>query len=89
MNETSRDWLIERNRLIQNKKAIRIAANQNHGVKRLEAERSSVAPRNHVIQDNEIRDNEIGIELEEAKDTRINKNKQYNLLVDVHESETL
>lgn len=89
MNVTSRDWLIERNRLIQNKKGIRIAANQNHGVKRLEGERSSVAPSNHVIQSNEIRDNEIGIELDGVKDTRMNKNKQDNLLIDIHESETL
>ncbi len=38
MNVTSRDWVIERNKLVQNKKAIRIAANQNHGVRPLKEE---------------------------------------------------
>ncbi len=74
MNDTSSDWLIARNKLLQNKKAIRIAANQNHGVRTLDGEKSSVLPTNHTIQSNEIRDNMIGIELERVKDTRTNQN---------------
>ena len=80
MNTTSRDWLIERNRLIQNKKAIRIAANQDHGVRGLNKEsQSSIPPNNHVIQKNEIRGNIIGIELEHVNDTQMDQNMLDNL----------
>ena len=85
MNETSRDWLIERNKLLQNKKGVRIAANQNHGVRPLDREKSPVPPNNHIIQKNEIRDNNIGIELEKAKDTQMNQNILNNLLVNFDE----
>ena len=85
MNVTSRDWLIERNRLLQNKKAIRIAANQNHGVRQLDAEDSSILPNNHKIQNNEIRGNIIGVELEKAKDTQMNENTLDNLVMNVDE----
>jgi parallel beta-helix repeat protein len=85
MNVTSRDWLIERNRLIQNKKAIRIAANQNHGVRGLDREQSSIPPQNHVIQNNEIRGNVIGIELEKVNDTRMNENLLDNLVANLDE----
>jgi parallel beta-helix repeat protein len=84
-NTTSSDWLIERNRLIQNKKAIRIAANQNHGIRALDREKSSFPPSNHVIQNNEIRDNTIGIELEKVKDTRMDQNMLDNLIADLDE----
>ncbi len=80
MNVTSSDWLIERNKLIQNKKAIRIAANQNHGAGPLDGEKSSIRPNNHIIQNNEIRENIIGIELEQVKDTQINGNIMDNLV---------
>jgi parallel beta-helix repeat protein len=86
INATSSDWLIERNRLFQNKKAIRIAANQDHGVRPLDGEKSSVAPKDHIIQNNEIRDNIIGIELEKVKDTQINQNILNNLIVNVDEN---
>jgi parallel beta-helix repeat protein len=80
INATSSDWLVERNRLIQNKKAIRIAANQNHGIRALDREQSSVLPNGHIIQKNEIRDNLIGIELERVKDTRMDHNVMSNLV---------
>ena len=86
ISATSSDWLIERNRLIQNKKAIRIAANQNHGIRRLEGEQSSVPPNNHTIQKNEIRDNQIGIELEKVRDTRMDQNIMSNLVANFNES---
>ena len=85
MNTTSRDWLIEGNRLLQNKKGIRIAANQNHGIRALERELSDIAPNHHVIQNNEIRDNSIGIELEKAEGTQLNRNALQNLYADVTE----
>jgi parallel beta-helix repeat protein len=74
MNATSRDWLIEGNRLVQNKKAIRIAANQDHGVRGLNEGMSSITPHHHIIQNNEIRNNVIGIELENVKDTQTDQN---------------
>ena len=83
MNVTSRDWLIERNKLIQNKKAIRIAANQNHGVRGLDRELSPLAPSNHIIQNNEIRGNVIGIEVEKVKETQINQNVLDNLVTNL------
>jgi parallel beta-helix repeat protein len=86
INLTSSDWLIERNKLIQNKKAIRIAANQNHGVRPLEGENSSIPPSNHRIQNNEIRDNVIGIELENVKDTLANQNVLDNFVTNHKES---
>ena len=36
----------------------------------LHEEKSPVLPQNHIIQNNEIRDNIIGVELEQVKDTR-------------------
>jgi parallel beta-helix repeat protein len=86
INPTSSDWLIERNRLIQNKKAIRIAANQNHGIRALDRELSSIPPNNHIIQNNEIRDNMMGIELEKAKDTRMDRNVLNNQIANLRES---
>ena len=86
INATSKDWLIERNKLIQNKKAIRIAANQNHGVRRLDREKSSIPPHNHVIQNNEIRGNVIGIELEMVKETQTNRNILDNLITNMVET---
>lgn len=86
MNATSRDWLIEGNRLFQNKKAVRIAANQDHGIRGLDEEgRPSVFPINHIIQNNQIRGNVIGIELEKAKETQMNQNTLDNLLTNVDE----
>ena len=86
MNGTSRDWLIEGNRLFQNKKAVRIAANQDHGIRGLNEEsHSSVPPTNHIIQKNQIRGNIIGIELENAKETQMNQNTLDNLLANVDE----
>jgi parallel beta-helix repeat protein len=82
MNPTSRDWLIERNKLIQNKKAIRIAANQDHGVRGLHGDLSPISPSNHMIQNNEIRGNIIGIELDHVKDTQMDQNLLDNLIAD-------
>jgi len=85
MNPTSGDWLIERNKLIQNKKAIRIAANQDHGVRELNEGKASISPHNHIIQGNQIRSNIIGIELEKVNDTQINENALDNLSANIDE----
>jgi parallel beta-helix repeat protein len=80
INITSSGWQIQNNKLIQNKKAIRIAANQDHGIRALEKEKSSVLPNNHVIQSNEIRGNVIGIELDQTRDTEVQANVLDNLV---------
>jgi parallel beta-helix repeat protein len=85
MNLTSSDWLMERNKLIENKKAIRIAANQDHGIRPLDGEKSPILPNNHVIQNNDIRANNIGIELEHVKDTQMKRNVLDNLVANVEE----
>ncbi len=85
INPTSSDWLIERNRLLRNRKAIRIAANQDHGVRPLEAEKSPVLPRDHIIRNNEIRGNTIGIELENVEGTQMDQNALSNLITDLNE----
>lgn len=85
MNETSSDWVIERNRLVQNKTAIRIAADQDHGIRPLPREKSSVPPNNHLIQNNDIRDNVLGIELEKATGTRMDRNLMNNLRANLRE----
>ncbi|HET6822328.1 MAG TPA: right-handed parallel beta-helix repeat-containing protein, partial [Anaerolineales bacterium] len=85
MNETSYGWLIERNKLIQNKKAIRIAANQDHGIRALHQEESSIFPNNHIIQNNEIRDNILGIELEKTTDIQTEQNQMNNLVANLRE----
>ena len=83
MNPTSRDWLIERNKLIQNKKGIRIAANQDHGVRGSGGEQLPVPPHNHIIQNNEIRGNITGVELDHTKDTQMDQNLLDNLIADL------
>ena len=86
MNETSSHWQIEKNKLIQNKKAIRIAANQDHGVRGLNEESQSfVSPHHHSIQNNEIQGNIIGIELEKVTATQMHQNTLDNLLANVDE----
>ena len=88
INVTSSDWLLERNKLIRNKKAIRIAANQDHGVRPLNGEKSMIPPNNHRIQNNEIRENMIGIELERVKETRMDKNIMKNIVAEVDEQKS-
>ena len=85
MNETSRDWLIEKNKLIHNKKAIRIAANQDHGIRGLGGEPLPVLPNNHTIRNNEIRGNVIGVELDQVNHTQIYQNIMDNLIADLDE----
>ena len=85
MNETSSDWLIENNKLFQNKTAIRIAANQDHGVRELGKEQVEILPHHHTIRNNEIRNNIVGVELDHAKDTEIDQNRLDNLVTDLDE----
>lgn len=71
-NDTSKDWTIEKNTFTRHDKAIRIAANQDHGIRPYMP--GGVRPHNHIIRGNTIRDNRIGIELKEADRTVLENN---------------
>ncbi|MGE5221594.1 MAG: right-handed parallel beta-helix repeat-containing protein [Omnitrophica WOR_2 bacterium] len=66
-NDTSHDWAIENNLFTRNNKAIRIAANQDHGIRPYQVPQGQdpaawLRPHDHRIQSNLIKDNRIGIE---------------------------
>jgi len=74
---TSYDWAIEGNRFTRNGIGVRIAANQDHGIRSLPEEPDKPAaprPHGHRILRNDIQDNRIGIELVRTDDTRIEEN---------------
>lgn len=60
-NITSYDWKIENNSFIGNQKAIRIAADQDHGIRKLpesgELGLPAPKPANHIIRDNKFEEN--------------------------------
>ena len=60
-NTTSYDWLIEDNTFIHNDKAIRIAADQDHGIRPYQG--GAPRPHDHVIRKNKVEANRIGVEL--------------------------
>ena len=75
-NDTSRDWLIEKNRCWRNHKAIRIAANQDHGIRDMPS-RNPVPPppQRHTIRGNKIIDNRLGVEMVDAIETVMAQNE--------------
>ncbi len=72
-NVTSRDWTIENNKFTANFTAIRIAADQDHGIRSLPAsgERGLPAPKphHHVIRKNSFEANVTDLDQLEAVDT--------------------
>ncbi len=84
---TSYDWTIEGNTFTRNGKGIRIAADQDHGIRPLPPEQSGAPetrPRSHSICGNDIQDNRVGIELHRADHTivegnTLNRNVEANL----------
>ncbi len=66
-NDTSRDWWIEDNHFLHNGTAIRIAADQDHGVKPHPQTPSAPRPDRHLIHLNRFRDNRVGIETVQAE----------------------
>lgn len=76
-SRTSYDWTIEENVFTRNGKAIRIAADQDHGIRPMPEEvsgRPETRPRDHIIRKNDIQDNRVGIELHGANRTLIQEN---------------
>lgn len=74
-NDTSRDWLIEANRFTRNGVAVRIAADQDHGVRPLAATVPRCPrPRTHTLRANTFRDNRLDVELIDAEDPVLEAN---------------
>lgn len=76
-NVASHNWTIEHNTFIRNGTAIRIAADQDHGIRPLNSgTRGGPAsrPHGHLIRHNDIQDNRIGIELVNVDRTLIEGN---------------
>lgn len=89
-HKTTYGWTIEENTFTRNGKGIRIAKDQDHGIRDYPEEKRSPAdrrPRDHRIVKNDIQDNRVGIELKEADRTHIegnilNRNVEANIRED-------
>lgn len=88
---TSYNWTIEENVFTRNGKGIRIAADQDHGIRPLQAasgeRQADTRPHDHTLRKNDIQDNRIGIELYRADRTIVegnilNRNVEANLRQD-------
>lgn len=79
-NTTSYQWLIEDNQFLQNRTAIRIAADQDHGIRPLPASGESgltaPKPHHHTIRNNQLKNNGININLHQVQDTLIQDNQE-------------
>jgi parallel beta-helix repeat protein len=74
-NDTSRDWLIEQNRFERNGVAVRIAADQDHGVRPLAAAAPRCPrPHGHTLRGNRFRENRLDIELIDADEPVLDNN---------------
>jgi len=77
-NNTSYDWLIENNTFTGDGKAIRIAADQDHGIRPLppsgEWGTPAPTPHDHTIRNNQIQHSRVGIELVGVKNTILDSN---------------
>lgn len=84
---TSYDWTIEENTFTRNGKGIRIAKDQDHGIRNYPEDQrgpDETRPHDHIIRKNDIQDNRVGIELHETDATIVegnilNKNVEANL----------
>lgn len=67
-NDTCYDWLIEANEFSGNVKAIRVAANQDHGVRPLNGSTSAApTPRTYTIRNNHLQHNRVNFDMANAK----------------------
>ena len=76
-NRTSCDWTVEGNTFTRNGKGIRIAGDQDHGIRAMPLEAAgdpAGRPRDHSVRNNDIQDNRIGIELYRADNTVVEEN---------------
>ncbi len=84
-NTTSYDWLITKNDFSANNTAIRIAANQDHGIRTIAEKHKLPKPYKHTIQQNKFQDNQIAIELANVLSTDTIENQMHNNLHDLIE----
>ncbi len=88
-NDTSKFWRIKRNNIHRNGTGIRIAANQDHGIRPYSMEKPTKAqtfyrPHDHEIDHNVISENRIGIQSINADRTIIKDNTfELNLAGDI------
>jgi len=66
-NDNSYNWLIQENTFVHNNKAVRIAANQDHGIRSYRVPEGQnpatfCRPHDHVLQGNVFRDNRTAVE---------------------------
>jgi parallel beta-helix repeat protein len=77
-NNTSYDWLIENNTLTGDGKAIRIVADQDHGIRPLapSGEWGTPAPKphDHTIRENNIKHSRVAVELLGVENTILDRN---------------
>ena len=74
---TSYGWNIEENTFTRNGKGIRIAADQDHGIRSMPADvrgREELRPHAHLIRSNQLQDNRVGIELHQVDRSVIEAN---------------
>lgn len=79
-HETSYRWTVEGNAFQGNGTGVRIAADKDHGIRPLPAEEAgqpATRPRDHVLRQNTIQDNRVGIELVHADRTIVEDNLLY------------
>jgi parallel beta-helix repeat protein len=93
-NLTSCDWLIEENTFNGDQKGIRIAADQDHGIRPLAASGEwglpASRPHDHTIRRNSLENCRVGIELLGVAGSRLQDNQlAHNLQADLVEQETL
>jgi hypothetical protein len=78
-NDTSREWLMEGNTFSGNNKAIRIAADQDHGIRALppsgEWGLPAPKPQGHIIRKNRFEKNGIDHEFAGVEDTALEENE--------------
>ncbi|HOU13445.1 MAG TPA: right-handed parallel beta-helix repeat-containing protein [Anaerolineae bacterium] len=86
-NDTSHDWTIENNIFTGNRTAIRIAADQDHGIRPLDPSgrwgQPALVPHDHIIRRNAITDNVVGVELVGAEETTLAENQFHGNIRDM------
>ncbi len=79
-NDTSRDWLVEENLLRDNRVAVRLAADQDHGVRPLPVSGEwglpAPAPRRHLFRRNRLEKNGDSFDLTGAEETLLEENEE-------------
>jgi hypothetical protein len=85
-NNTSQDWQIENNTFIGNYKALRIAADQDHGIRPLpisgELGFPAPKPSNHIIRNNKFQENTFVIDQIDTLNSTIDQNEYLNNIYD-------